>query len=188
MRAPAPGLRESHLCDPMQEPDGGIAARADGHEHATAAIEKAAHDHAVMERAGSGHGAATAVTLACRWRKWCATCATASSSQSSLRSEGGGIGRDRGRCPRHCLGRHRSTGATADSSGDADRRQPPDRRTDCFGIEKVIADVLPGDKAGAVKVNRSGFLAGSAEPGRAQIVPRQESNLRTRFRKRRGGA
>lgn len=46
-----------HLCDPMHEPDSAAVAHADGHEHASAAIEAAAHDHAAMERADGGHGA-----------------------------------------------------------------------------------------------------------------------------------
>ena len=46
-----------HICDPMREPGSATVARPDGHEHASAAIEAAAHDHAAMERADGGHGA-----------------------------------------------------------------------------------------------------------------------------------
>jgi len=45
-----------HICDPMREPGSAAVAPADGHEHASAAIEAAAHDHAAMERADGGHG------------------------------------------------------------------------------------------------------------------------------------
>jgi Cu2+-exporting ATPase len=45
-----------HLCDPMLEPGGAPAAGPAGHEHATAAIEAAAHDHAAMQRADDAHG------------------------------------------------------------------------------------------------------------------------------------
>ena len=45
-----------HLCDPMLEPGGAPAAAPAGHEHATAAIEAAAHDHAAMQRADEAHG------------------------------------------------------------------------------------------------------------------------------------
>ena len=45
-----------HVCDPMLEPGGAPAATPAGHEHATAAIEAAAHDHAAMQRADEAHG------------------------------------------------------------------------------------------------------------------------------------
>ena len=45
-----------HVCDPMLEPGGAPAAVPMEHEHATAAIEAAAHDHAAMQRADDAHG------------------------------------------------------------------------------------------------------------------------------------